>query len=1243
MHKKNRNMLYKNVKATYFTALVLFFLITKCYGQGSPVLTPLFSDNLVSSGWNQVVGFQYDSLGRMYVWEKSGKVWFVDANGVKSTTPVINLSDEVGNWRDHGLNGFALDPNFNTNGYIYLYYTVDYYALKNKGKLNYSTTTNEYLRATIVRVTRYTCDAANDFKTALISTRLVLIGKTIKDGIPLLHTSHSGGSLVFGDDGSLLISTGDGSSFNQVDTGNATSSYWSNGLLDSIIRPAENVGSFRSQMLDSYNGKILRVDPATGMGLPSNPFYDPNSPDGPQSKVWCLGLRNPFRFTVKRGSGSTDITAGQPGVLMIGEVGWQVWEEINVSKNGGENFGWPFYEGLTPHTGYFSSQVKNLDEPNTILDTVNCGLDFYRFRHLMIQDTLSNDSIFPHPCDANQQIPKSSHPFTHTRAAIDYRHNTVETRVPVFTNGTANTVKIDDPSSPIVGQQFSGNASVGGVYNSDIRLSAKYFNTYFHADYGEGWIKNLKLDGNNNIISIDTFAANLGPVVYLTLNPNNGCLTYVHYENEIRKICYTGVVNYPPLAKAQSDKIFGTSPLTVSFGDSLSYDPDGQPLSRTWYFGNGDSSNASNPSYIFTSANNNPITYTVILKVTDALGLTSFDTTRVYLNNTPPIVDIITLPDTFLYTVNNSTILNLRANVFDAQTPTTDLIYKWQTTLYHNNHNHPDPYETDKETTVDISPLGCDGEQYNYSISLTVCDAQGLCGKAEVYAYPDCNPVSTLSGGFTVSSKDVCRNTDIIFTDTTKNATSWKWYFPGGYPSQALTQSPLVNYSSTGTFPVYLVAKNDLTQDSVVRLNYIKVKSLPTITGITNYGNDTVCGPSSFYIRAITTTTNLIFQWYKNGVPIFAAFDDSLLVDSAAKYTVVVTNTNGCSSTFSKTIYNGSLVTLSIATSHTLYLCTSVDSALVSSVNNPAYTYQWYKNGIAINGANNSNYYVKSKGSYYLKVNANGICTNNLTSNTLTFTNRPDVTFSVSGPLTFCNYDSVILASTPCFDCAYKWYKNNTIISSYGTTKSNYKATTNGTYKVKVIDPLGCSLISPNWQVTVNPVFTVAQSGPLTFCNGDSVTLTVTSNPAFKYKWKRNNVWVPNAETNKLTIKTAGQYYCRVTDTLNNCVNRTVFYNIVINCREAGMFDLDNISLVPNPTEGISTLSFIANTNEQNAIISIYNLQGQEVWKENVFVQSGENGFDIDAGDLASGVYEIRISAGNEIYKAIKFVKMDKQ
>ncbi|MBL0052052.1 MAG: PQQ-dependent sugar dehydrogenase [Bacteroidetes bacterium] len=111
-------MLYKNVKATYFTALVLFFLITKCYGQGSPVLTPLFSDNLVSSGWNQVVGFQYDSLGRMYVWEKSGKVWFVDANGVKSTTPVINLSDEVGNWRDHGLNGFALDPNFNTNGLL---------------------------------------------------------------------------------------------------------------------------------------------------------------------------------------------------------------------------------------------------------------------------------------------------------------------------------------------------------------------------------------------------------------------------------------------------------------------------------------------------------------------------------------------------------------------------------------------------------------------------------------------------------------------------------------------------------------------------------------------------------------------------------------------------------------------------------------------------------------------------------------------------------------------------------------------------------------------------------------------------------------------------------------------------------------------------------------------------------------------------------------------------------------------
>src|SRR6185436_13758813 len=102
---------------------------------------------------------------------------------------------------------------------------------------------------------------------------------------PVLHESHSGGSLVFGADRTLLVSTGDGASAQFADAG-GSNTYWAQALLDSIIQEKENVGSFRAQLLSSLNGKILRIDPMTGNGIPSNPFYDASNPQSAKSKVW---------------------------------------------------------------------------------------------------------------------------------------------------------------------------------------------------------------------------------------------------------------------------------------------------------------------------------------------------------------------------------------------------------------------------------------------------------------------------------------------------------------------------------------------------------------------------------------------------------------------------------------------------------------------------------------------------------------------------------------------------------------------------------------------------------------------------------------------------------------------------------------------------------------------------------------------------------------------------------------------
>ncbi len=137
-------------------------------------------------------------------------------------------------------------------------------------------------------------------------------GEPVADCLPVDGPSHTVDGLVFGPDGALYVSAGDGT-----------------------LQPDLNV---RAQNVDSLAGKILRVNPLTGAGYADNPFYD-GDPNSNRSKVYALGLRNPYRFTFD--------PAGQ---LVVGDVGGERWEEINRGDPGA-NFGWPCLEGALPNSG----------------------------------------------------------------------------------------------------------------------------------------------------------------------------------------------------------------------------------------------------------------------------------------------------------------------------------------------------------------------------------------------------------------------------------------------------------------------------------------------------------------------------------------------------------------------------------------------------------------------------------------------------------------------------------------------------------------------------------------------------------------------------------------------------------------------------------------------------------------------------------------------------------------------------
>ncbi|HKD35491.1 MAG TPA: PQQ-dependent sugar dehydrogenase, partial [Pirellulales bacterium] len=131
-----------------------------------------------------------------------------------------------------------------------------------------------------------------------------------------LGGGHNGGSLKFGPDGFLYISTGDGANPtppDPLDTGQDISD-----LLSSILRID----------VDHPSGDRLYSIP------PDNPFVGQK---GARGEVWAYGLRNPWRMSFDR----------ETGDLWVGDVGWELWEMIYRIKKGG-NYGWSIMEGPQP-------------------------------------------------------------------------------------------------------------------------------------------------------------------------------------------------------------------------------------------------------------------------------------------------------------------------------------------------------------------------------------------------------------------------------------------------------------------------------------------------------------------------------------------------------------------------------------------------------------------------------------------------------------------------------------------------------------------------------------------------------------------------------------------------------------------------------------------------------------------------------------------------------------------------------
>ena len=250
-----------------------------------------------------------DNSKRIFVIEQTGRIKvFKDSGTVAAndTTTFLNLRNRIGNnsgGSESGLLGMAFHPNFAQNGYVFVNYTS--------------------LNPVETYISRFRLDSLNPNKLLTSSEKRIL--KVIQP-----FSNHNAGSILFGDDGYLYITMGDGGSGG--DPGN------------------------RAQNKAELLGKILRIN----INVPENgpaytiPVDNPliNNTQNWKKEIYTWGMRNPWKITKDPGQST----------IWIADVGQNAFEEIDTLRRGA-NYGWKITEGNATYIQCGSCDTSNYEKP----------------------------------------------------------------------------------------------------------------------------------------------------------------------------------------------------------------------------------------------------------------------------------------------------------------------------------------------------------------------------------------------------------------------------------------------------------------------------------------------------------------------------------------------------------------------------------------------------------------------------------------------------------------------------------------------------------------------------------------------------------------------------------------------------------------------------------------------------------------------------------------------------------------
>jgi large repetitive protein len=437
--------------------------------------------------------------------------------------------------------------------------------------------------------------------------------------------------------------------------------------------------------------------------------------------------------------------------------------------------------------------------------------------------------------------------------------------------------------------------------------------------------------------------------------------------------------------------------------------------------------------------------------VTNANGCSSVSTNQLITVNANPTASIST---------NGSTNLCTGGSIVLMATPSSS--YLWNTGA----------------TTSSITATTAG----SYSVTVTNangCSATSTATSVVVNASP--SATVTASGPTTI-----CSGSNVVLSATSVAGNTYQWSNNGvlisGATSASYTATTSGTYAVTVTNASGCSATSTTTPVSVV---------LATAATITPSGSTSLCNGSSVVLAANAGSSYL----WSTG-----ATTQSITVNTAANYSVTVTNALGCSatSTVLPVVVNAAPIATITAGGPTTF-CQGGNVVLTAS---SGASYVWS------NGATTASITASTPGSYSVLItNASG-CAATAAATAVTVNAAPNAAITAAGSTTFCSGGSVTLTASA--GASYLW--------STGATTASISVNTAGARTVTVTNAAGCSSTSAATTVVVNatPTASITAGGSTTICSGSSVTLTASAGSSY--------AWSNGATTASIVANTTGNY-----------------------------------------------------------------------------------------------------------------------